>query len=93
VTQRRQIGDGLTAVGQQHGEIGQHPTRRVRRPALTRVTGRGIEHLGQPGRRSHIGQQPGPHVRHHTSTVGADLHLRIPRDTLHWTSAFLVSRS
>jgi hypothetical protein len=32
-------------------------------------------------------------MRHHTSSVGADLHLRIPRDTLHWTSAFLLNRS
>jgi hypothetical protein len=45
IPQRRQIGDGLTAVGQQHRKIGQHPTRRMRGPALTSVTGRDIERL------------------------------------------------
>jgi hypothetical protein len=93
VTQHRQIRDGLTAVGQQHREVGQDPTRRVHRPALTRVTGRAVQRLRQPDRRSHIGQQPGPHMRHHTGPVGADLHPRILRDTLHSTSAFLVSRN
>jgi len=91
--QHRQIRDRLTTVGQQHRQIAQHPTRRMRRPPLPSVTSRSVERLRQPGRRRHIGQQPGPDVRHHTPTVRADLNLRILRDTLHSTSAFLVSRS
>ena len=51
------------------------------------------ERLREPDRRSHIGQQPGLDVRHHTGPVGADLHPWVRRDTLHPTSAFLVSRS
>ncbi len=60
VAQHRQIRDRLTAIGQQHRQIGQHPTRCVRRPASTALAGRGVERLRQPDRRRHIGQQSSP---------------------------------
>jgi len=93
VPQHRQIRDRLTAIGQQHREIGQHPTRSMRRTPPPMSARRLVEHLRQPDRRGHIGQQPGPDMRHHTGPVGRNLHPRIHRDTLHSTSAFLVNRS
>jgi transposase len=45
VPQHRKVGDRLSAVGQQHRQIGEHPTRSMRRTPLPTSARRLVEHL------------------------------------------------
>jgi hypothetical protein len=59
VTQYRQIGDRLAAVGQHDGHVHGHPTRIMTPITLPQRRQRHTELAGQPSGISDIGQQPG----------------------------------
>jgi hypothetical protein len=93
VAQHHEVADRETAVGEHHRQISQHPARRMHRPTLPTTADRGVERLRDTSRCGDIRQQPRPHMRADTPPISGDRDLRIRRDTLHLTGAFLVNRS
>ena len=86
----RQIGDGLAAVSEHHGEIDRDPARVV--PALPlplpQPGQRLAECAGQTSRVSEIGEQPGTVVTDHAAPVSGHHDLRTCCGSLHPASAF-----
>jgi hypothetical protein len=92
VAEHRQVPDRDTAVGEHHRQISQHPARRMRRATLSTTADRGVECLTDTSRSGNIGEQPRPNMGADATPAGGNRDLRIRRDTLHQTGAFLVNR-
>jgi hypothetical protein len=93
VTQHRQIRDRLSAVGEHHHHIDQHPARVVTRTTTPRPDQRRGHRRRQPGRVGQIGQQPRSCVGGNTLPVGGHHDLPTNRSSLHLRSSSLRGRS
>ncbi|GLZ00662.1 hypothetical protein Acsp02_79140 [Actinoplanes sp. NBRC 103695] len=81
--QHRQIGDGFTAVGQQHREINRDPAWLMPAPALPANAQHLNETAGQPRPVGKIGEQSGTGVTDHTTSATSNDNLRMRTSTLH----------
>ena len=90
VAQHRQIRDRLTAIGQHHRHVGQHPATIMTTTTLPGRRHRHRQRPAQPDRVSHISEQSRPDMIRHTRAATSDLQPRPPTITLHHGSALLV---
>jgi hypothetical protein len=88
VAQHVDVRDRLTAVGDHHGQIDQHPAPVMHRPPPS--PGQRTRHSArQPRAISQHPQQRRADMRHHTRTVRGDPQILRPRRRLHFGSASL----
>ena len=73
LTQRSDVGQTITAVGEHHRQMRQHDTRIMRRAAPPSVRHRRRQTRGEPDPVGQFGQQQRPGMRAHTLAVASHL--------------------
>jgi hypothetical protein len=90
IPQRREIGNGLTAVSEHHRQVHRDPPRVMPTPALPQHSQGLTEPGGQPGHLGHISDEPSTGMADHTTPVGTHNDLRARSGSLYSAGAFVT---